>query len=114
MTKFLDAQAAALLAALVPHLPSLGITRVGDLTGLDVLGIPVAFAARPNSRSLSVTQGKALCPEAARLGAVMEALEQVFAERTEDLVSCRCSRRKLAARGDFRSGQVSEELAGVV
>ncbi|HWA91096.1 MAG TPA: YcaO-like family protein [Rhizomicrobium sp.] len=77
--------AAETLKSLAPHLPAFGITRVGLLTGLDVLGIPVAFATRPNSRALSVTQGKALCADEARLGAVMEAFEQAFAERSETL-----------------------------
>lgn len=30
----------------------------------------------------------------------MEALEQVFAERAEDLISCRCTRRELTERGE--------------
>ena len=47
-----------ILAAIEPHLLSFGITRVGELTGLDVIGIPVFSASRPNSRSLSVCQGK--------------------------------------------------------
>jgi ribosomal protein S12 methylthiotransferase accessory factor len=84
---------------LEPHLPRLDITRVGDLTGLDVIGIPVAFAVRPNSRSLSVAQGKSLDLDEARLGAVMECLEQVFGERAEDLVVARCTRRELRATG---------------
>jgi ribosomal protein S12 methylthiotransferase accessory factor len=87
------------LASLAPHLADAGITRVGDLTGLDVLGIPVAFAARPNSRSLSVTQGKSLCPVEARIGAIMEAFEQVFAERGEALTACRESTNALAKAG---------------
>ncbi|RUV31808.1 hypothetical protein EOD29_32890, partial [Mesorhizobium sp. M1A.T.Ca.IN.004.03.1.1] len=36
------------LAAIRPHLREFGITRVGLLTALDVLNIPVAFATRPN------------------------------------------------------------------
>lgn len=91
--------AARLLAALRPHLPSFGVTRVGDLTGLDVIGIPVAFAARPNARSLSVTQGKSLDPGEAALGAVMEALEQAFAERTEDLIEITGTSAALKAAG---------------
>jgi ribosomal protein S12 methylthiotransferase accessory factor len=103
-----DCSAAGLLASLAPHLPVHGITRVGLLTGLDVLGIPVAFAARPNSRALSVTQGKSLCADEARLGAVMEALEQAFAERSEELTVCRATRAEIARLGraadpsDFR------------
>jgi ribosomal protein S12 methylthiotransferase accessory factor len=91
-------EAAGLLASLVPHLPAYGITRVGLLTGLDVLGIPVAFAARPNSRSLSVTQGKSLYADEAQLGAVMEAFEQAFAERSEALTVCRAEAKELGAR----------------
>lgn len=59
-----------------------GITRVGDVTGLDVVGIPVWFAARPNSRGLSVSQGKGFVAEQARLSAIMEAIEGAVAEET--------------------------------
>lgn len=59
-----------------------GITRVGDVTGLDVIGIPVWFAVRPNSRGLSVSQGKGLVAEQARLSAIMEAIEGAVAEDT--------------------------------
>jgi ribosomal protein S12 methylthiotransferase accessory factor YcaO len=38
----------------------MGITRLGNITGLDRIGIPVAIAVRPNSRSVSVSQGKGL------------------------------------------------------
>ena len=41
---------AATLARVVPLAPRMGITRIAVLTGLDVLGIPVAAAVRPNSR----------------------------------------------------------------
>lgn len=58
-----------------------GVTRVADLTGLDVLGIPVAAAYRPNSRSLAVAQGKGVSPLAARVSAAMEAIEHDHAER---------------------------------
>jgi YcaO-like protein with predicted kinase domain len=54
------------LARLRPLLPKLGITRVANVTGLDTIGIPVAMAVRPNSRSLSVSQGKGLDLDAAR------------------------------------------------
>jgi len=42
------------LSRIRPLFPALGITRVGLLTGLDTIGIPVAFATRPNSHTLSV------------------------------------------------------------
>jgi ribosomal protein S12 methylthiotransferase accessory factor len=59
----------------------LTITRVGVVTGLDCVGIPVAQAYRPNSRSLAVSQGKGLDVEAARVSAVMETIELYHAER---------------------------------
>ena len=49
-----------------------GVTRVADITGLDHVGIPVALACRPNSRSLSVSQGKGLTLDAAKASALME------------------------------------------
>lgn len=69
----------------------LGITRVGDLTDLDTIGIPVWFASRPNSRGLSVSQGKGLTAKQARISAVMEAAEGAVAERTEPIISHHCS-----------------------
>lgn len=60
---------------------ALGITRVANVTGLDTIGIPVAMACRPNSRSLSVSQGKGLTLAAAQASALMEALELHHAER---------------------------------
>jgi ribosomal protein S12 methylthiotransferase accessory factor len=69
-------------------LHALGITRVGDITDLDCIGIPVWFACRPNSRALSVSQGKGVTPALARISAVMEAAEGAVAERPEDIVTC--------------------------
>lgn len=63
-----------------PHFERLGITRVANVTGLDHIGIPVVMAVRPNSRSLSVTQGKGLSLSAAKASAVMESLEGWHAE----------------------------------
>ena len=60
-----------------------GVSRVGDLTGLDRLGVPVWQAVRPLSRSLSTHQGKSFDPLLARLGAVMEGMECDAAERWE-------------------------------
>jgi len=65
-------------------LPRFGITRVGVLTGLDSIGIPVAGAYRPNSRSIAVHQGKGRTLAAAKVSAVMEAVECWHAE-TADL-----------------------------
>lgn len=63
-----------------PHLRTMGITRVANITGLDTIGIPVAVACRPNARSLSVSQGKGLSLAAAEVSAAMEAIESYHAE----------------------------------
>jgi len=81
-----DRAAGDLLARLASTFADRGVTRFADLTALDVIGVPVFAACRPNSRSLSVCQGKGVSAAAARLGAGMEALEQAFAERFEELV----------------------------
>ncbi len=66
-----------------PLFPEFGITRVANITGLDTIGIPTVLVTRPNSRSLSVTQGKGLDLNAAKASAVMEAVEHFHAERVE-------------------------------
>ena len=63
-----------------PHLPSMGITRVADVTGLDTVGIPVVMVCRPNSRSVSVSQGKGSELIAARVSGLMESIEGFHAE----------------------------------
>jgi YcaO-like protein with predicted kinase domain len=63
-----------------PFLEKFGVTRIGDITGLDIIGIPVWFAVRPNSRSLAVSQGKGIDDSSARVSAAMEALELAHAE----------------------------------
>lgn len=70
-----------LLQTLTPCMRLAGITRVTNITGLDDVGVPVALAVRPNSRSLSVSQGKGTDMVTAKLSAVMEALEHYHAER---------------------------------
>ena len=70
------------LTRVQPALRSCGITRVAVLTGLDVIGIPVVAAYRPNSRSIAVHQGKGSTLAAAKASAVMEAIETAHAETT--------------------------------
>ena len=72
---------ATTLSRLAPHLAAMGITRVANITGLDRIGVPTAVAVRPNSRSLSVSQGKGLDIAAARASALMESIESFHAER---------------------------------
>jgi ribosomal protein S12 methylthiotransferase accessory factor len=76
-----------------------GITRVGDVTDLDVIGVPVWFAVRPNSRGLSVAQGKGLSVRQAKLSAVMEAVEGAVAEDTGRHVCAQGTPDALVARG---------------
>jgi ribosomal protein S12 methylthiotransferase accessory factor len=61
----------------------MGITRLADVTGLDRIGLPVFMAVRPNSRSLSVAQGKGVTRDAAVASALMEAVESWHCERVE-------------------------------
>ena len=68
------------LSRIRPHFPALGITRLGELTGLDNLGLPIAFATRPNSLSLSVSLGKGADLDSAMVSAAMEAAETAIAE----------------------------------
>ncbi|MEW9525623.1 YcaO-like family protein [Agrobacterium radiobacter] len=76
-----------------------GITRVGDVTGLDIIGIPVWFATRPNSRGLSVSQGKGLVAEQARLSAIMEAIEGAVAEDTRKHIAIFGSIQEMRDKG---------------
>jgi YcaO-like protein with predicted kinase domain len=69
------------LARLAPLLPEMGITRIANITGLDLIGIPVVMVCRPNSRSVAVAQGKGLDLAAAKVSGVMEAIETFHAER---------------------------------
>ncbi|MFC9816534.1 YcaO-like family protein [Streptomyces virginiae] len=62
-------------AAVADRLGEFGITRVADLTGLDVIGLPVWTAIRPASKTLSTSQGKGATALLAKLSAVMEAIE---------------------------------------
>lgn len=63
-----------------PLLAEFGITRVAHVTGLDGIGLPVVTVCRPNSRSVSVAQGKGLTREAAEASGIMEAIECYHAE----------------------------------
>lgn len=69
------------LSIVEPFLEGFGITRVANITGLDIIGISVAAATRPNSRAVSVAQGKGTTLNSAKASAVMEAIEGFHAER---------------------------------
>ena len=85
------------LARWRPFSSRMGITRLGNITGLDRIGIPVAVAVRPNSRSVSVSQGKGLDLTQAMASALMEAIEGFHAEEIGD--GSRVSYRDIAASG---------------
>ncbi|UQS25348.1 YcaO-like family protein [Amycolatopsis thermalba] len=59
------------------------MTRLADVTGLDVLGIPVCLAVRPLARSLAVSVGKGMDTASARTAALMESLEVRHAENID-------------------------------
>ncbi len=71
------------LARIRPIAGIAGVTRVAVLTGLDTIGIPVAAAYRPNSRTVAVHQGKGLSLAAAKASALMEAIETFHAEQPD-------------------------------
>ena len=79
------------LARLLPELPAYGVTRSASVTGLDILGVPTWVAIRPGGLILQVSNGKGLTDAAARVSALMEAVELHHAEfpRPERLVQAR-------------------------
>ncbi|OGV41589.1 MAG: hypothetical protein A3F46_10730 [Legionellales bacterium RIFCSPHIGHO2_12_FULL_42_9] len=79
-TSFRSRDYAQTLAILDQYRQSAGITRLADITHLDSMGLPVFTAIRPRAKSLSTSQGKGLCVEAAKCSALMEAVEVYFAE----------------------------------
>lgn len=76
-----------------------GITRVANVTGLDVIGIHVVTVSRPNSRSLSVAQGKGITLAAAKASGMMEAIEMFLAERPQ-VATYRASYDEIGQRGE--------------
>ena len=68
------------LSKIYPCISEMGITRIADITGLDYIGIPVFLAIRPNSFSMSLSQGKGITEDAAKVSALMEAVETYHAE----------------------------------
>ena len=63
-----------------PLFRQVGLTRLGNITGLDRVGLPVTVAFRPNSFSLAQSSGKGTTLAAAMTSAAMEAIELDFAE----------------------------------
>lgn len=68
------------LANIQPYLAAAGITRCADITGLDRIGIPVYCSIKPGGRLVQIHNGKGLYPMAAKVSALMEAIEIFHAE----------------------------------
>ncbi|MDR7142419.1 YcaO-like family protein [Rhizobium sp. BE258] len=60
-----------------------GITRLGSVTELDWIGIPVVQVVRPRSLSVAVSQGKGLTVPLAAISGLMESLEGWASERID-------------------------------
>jgi ribosomal protein S12 methylthiotransferase accessory factor len=73
-----DVEATA--AAIRAHAIKIGVTRVGNVTKLDRIGIPVWHAIRPRSKNLTVSQGKGLTDVEASVAAMLESVEMHCAE----------------------------------
>ncbi len=71
------------LERISPHLATMGITRLANVTGLDNIGIPVITACRPNAKAVAVSQGKGISVAAAKASAAMEAIETYHAENID-------------------------------
>lgn len=80
-----------------------GISEVRDITGLDVLGVPVFVSVRSQARGEAFTFGKGLRPIDAEVGAYMEALEFYYADPGAGRISTRWGTAREVAgheRGD--------------
>ncbi|MDK4739593.1 YcaO-like family protein [Rhizobium sp. CNPSo 3464] len=81
-----------------PCLAAHGVTRLGRLTGLDKVGIPVWQAVSPNARSIVINNGKGITDLDAKVSAAMEALERTVAGAPA-VKTVITSRRQLMAEG---------------
>lgn len=87
MTRFLD------FGALLPHLPSWGISRVADTTYLDRTGIPTASAVKPGTGdAIWIYSGKGTTQDRARVVAVFECLERTLSLWPEAPTAVPCRR----------------------
>ena len=76
------------LARLNALAPACGVTRLAEITRLDAIGLPVWQTIRPAGCALSVHQGKGATDEAAKIGALCEALESHCAETVASDGAC--------------------------
>ena len=80
-----------------------GITRTGDITDLDRIGIPVYTAIRPTSQygGVSVYGGKGITKDHAKASAMMEGFERYSAEKQEIDESTIATVSEISEKGDF-------------
>jgi thioglycine synthase len=64
-----------------------GISRMADISGFDVIGIPIWTSTRPLSLSISINSGKGTTTMMSRAGAVAEAIEFHYAQTSKPLQS---------------------------
>ncbi|MBU3968040.1 MAG: YcaO-like family protein, partial [Euryarchaeota archaeon] len=66
-------------------LPTIGVTRIANITDLDRVGIPVFSAIRPSAAdgAISIYSGKGITDTNARISAIMESFERCLAEQPE-------------------------------
>jgi YcaO-like protein with predicted kinase domain len=60
-----------------------GLSRIANITSLDVIGIPVYICVRPRGLSVSISAGKGLSHVDAMVSAAMESIEMDVAESLE-------------------------------
>lgn len=80
VTNAITESAAEVLEIIEPKCSLCGITRVANVTRLDNIGLPVWQAIRPLSKNLTVSQGKGLTDDVAKISAIMESFEMFHAE----------------------------------
>jgi ribosomal protein S12 methylthiotransferase accessory factor len=71
---------ATTLERITPLLSGFGVTRLADVTRLDLIGIPTYCAIRPAAATVQVSNGKGLAAVDAKVSALMEAIELHHAE----------------------------------
>jgi len=71
-------------AWLKPLIGRVPITRISNVAPLDILGLPCWSAVTPLAKDLTTHAGKGLSALAARISAIMEAIERVSAEQVPE------------------------------
>jgi len=66
-----------------------GISRVSEISGFDVIGVPIWASTRPLATSVSINSGKGLNAMMARAGTVAESIEFHYAENPSPIQKAR-------------------------